>query len=161
MSNDRDLFDFIIDDLKRYHSLKDEEVQRNDLIFIFFCDCPYGFKYPDKKELKTITPKQNSRLRFILKQINEEVDKVLALEHAWEISQKNSSDRTEWEEYQASLLRYFEREQARLGKWFRVIYDIDELRRTLNSSLTNVNVSCENCRIGGNLFYIHLFPCFW
>lgn len=161
MSEERDMFDYIIKDLKQYHSLTDEEIQRNDQIFILFCDCPYGFEYPDKKEIKTITPKQKSRLRFILKQTEEEVNKVLALKHAWEISQNNSLDRTEWEEYQTNLLRYFEREQARLAKWYRVIDDLGELRRTLNSSLTNVDAGCENCRIGGNLFYIHIFPCFW
>jgi hypothetical protein len=82
VTEERTLFNCVINDLIRYSHLCEDELHNKNLMFVVFSCEPFGFKFPDKKILQTLKKsKKLSKLKFQNRKAYETLGKIISGEH--------------------------------------------------------------------------------
>ncbi len=146
----RDLFECVMQDLKRYCGFDEHSEAISNLTFAVFSYEPFGFVFPDKESLKKISAKALSKQYFKRDYAEQKYKDILVKATAIPLGS----------DVQSYFLSELEKNQDELSIWYVLVHGIAKLKSLLNDYMPDHNV-CWNCeRIGdgpNDLFSIRLW----
>ncbi|MDR2438531.1 MAG: hypothetical protein LBE12_04035 [Planctomycetaceae bacterium] len=149
-TEDRTLSQCVIGDLIRYLNFCDNELHNENLIFVVFSLEPLGFKFPEKKILKTLKGKKLSKLKFQNRKAHDALKKIISSENR----------RHSQEKIKKQFIEFLNKNQDDLSPWCKQLLGIQELKQVLDSYMEGYNVGWNCYRIEKypeSLFYIELW----
>ena len=145
---ENNLYDYILEDLKRYCQFEEDLLSDSKLTFVVFSMEPFGFVMPAQK--------------FSNKSIHLRKQFYKA-EHALEQYKLLCRTAFEWSPEQdapAFFLSALDEKWEELSLWCKIVHSLEELKTLLDEYMPEYPIGCENSRIGmgsHNLYSIKLW----
>ena len=135
---ENNLYDYILEDLKRYCQFEEDLLSDSKLTFVVFSMEPFGFVMPKKKILKQISSHTLAKKFYKVRQAVKQYDSLV----------RTIIEQSPEQDAPAFFLSALDEKWEELSLWCRIVHSLEELKTLLDDYMPEYPVSCLFCKIG-------------